>query len=297
MSVPPGAISDKTFTFTSPVPNAGAYDVTVATPPAGYTCTLGNNAGTVNGANVTNVAVSCTPENFTISGKLSTGLLAQILAGASITLNDNGDDPVTINAGNVGDGTFTFAFAINYGSTYDVTVTTPPTGETCTVTNATGTATANVTNVGVSCSTAATSAAYNVNLAVGTDTVVGQIVTDGTIGVLGPANILSWNLTLTGTGVTTNLTSTGGESGFVLAGSDLTATANNLFFNYSGTDSGDFVFQATPPGFGSGDEYWCNNTTITGCSPGVSIVPQAYDDPTAQYGTSVTGNQIIGTAP
>jgi hypothetical protein len=72
--------------------------------------------------------------------------------------------------------------------------------------------------------------AYSVNLAVGTDTVAGQIVTDGTIGVLGRANILGWNLILSGPGVTTDLTSSGGQSGSLLVGGDLTATANNLFF-------------------------------------------------------------------
>lgn len=48
------------FTFPSAVPNAASYAVTVATQPAGYVCSVtANGTGTVPGANVTNVIVTC----------------------------------------------------------------------------------------------------------------------------------------------------------------------------------------------------------------------------------------------
>ena len=51
-------------------------------------------------------------------------------------------------------GSFVFSGQVNAGSTYDVTVSTQPVGETCTVTNGVGTVgadSADVTNVLVTC--------------------------------------------------------------------------------------------------------------------------------------------------
>ena len=41
---------------------------------------------------------------------------------------------------------------------------------------------------------------YNVNEVVGAGGVVGTITTDGTVGVLSAADIVAWNLTVTGIG-------------------------------------------------------------------------------------------------
>jgi len=48
------------FTFPTSVPADTAFDVTVATQPAGLTCTVTNGVGVVLTSSVTNVAVSCT---------------------------------------------------------------------------------------------------------------------------------------------------------------------------------------------------------------------------------------------
>src|SRR5262245_55417079 len=54
-------------------------------------------------------------------------------------------------------GTFTFATALASGAAYNVTVKTNPTGQSCSVSNGTGTiASANITNVAVSCTNSAT---------------------------------------------------------------------------------------------------------------------------------------------
>jgi hypothetical protein len=84
--------------------------------------------------------------NFTIGGTV-TGLIS----GTSVTLLDNGANPlkVTVN------GKFTFTTAIAGGAGYNVTVSVQPTGETCTVTGGSGTVgTANVTTVKVACKAA-----------------------------------------------------------------------------------------------------------------------------------------------
>lgn len=85
---------------------------------------------------------------FTLGGTL-TGLAT----GQTVTLLDNGGNPITLSA----DGTFTFPGALNDGSAYAVTVGTQPNGQVCTVTRSSGAiASANVTNVLVSCTTTTT---------------------------------------------------------------------------------------------------------------------------------------------
>jgi hypothetical protein len=48
------------FTFSTQLNDGAAYAVTVGTQPAGQTCSVANGSGTIAGANVTNVAVTCT---------------------------------------------------------------------------------------------------------------------------------------------------------------------------------------------------------------------------------------------
>jgi hypothetical protein len=133
------------FTFKTALASGAAYKVTVGTQPGGETCTVTNGTGIVASANVTNVAVSCATNTFTIGGTVS-----GLNSGASVILLDNGTDSLTVGA----NGTFTFKTALASGATYHVTVGTQPTGETCSVSSGTGTVTsANVTNVAASCTT------------------------------------------------------------------------------------------------------------------------------------------------
>ena len=119
-----------TFTFKTALASGAAYKVTVSAQPTGEICTVTNGTGTVGTANVTTVVVSCAAKTYTIGGTLS-----GLNSGASVTLLDNGGDslPVTAN------GIFTFKTALASGATYNVTVSVQPTGETCTVTNGSGT--------------------------------------------------------------------------------------------------------------------------------------------------------------
>jgi Galactose oxidase, central domain len=133
--------------FTFKVPTT-TYAVTVQTQPTNpaQVCTVSGGQGTAT-ATVTTVAVTCTtsPVTATIGGTLS-----GLAAGDSVILEDNGGDALTLTA----NGSFTFKTAVT-GPTdaYAVTVNTQPTtpNQICTVTNGSGTATANVTNVGVAC--------------------------------------------------------------------------------------------------------------------------------------------------
>jgi len=122
------------FTFPTAV---ATYDVVVSTEPMGQRCTVMNGTGTATAA-VTNVTVSCV-DAFTIGGTL-TGLGA----GKTVVL-ENGGEQLPLSA----DGAFQFLNDVT--GPYAITVATQPMGQTCTVTNGSGTATMNVTTVMVSC--------------------------------------------------------------------------------------------------------------------------------------------------
>ena len=98
----------------------------------------GNNGGGTGG---TGGGGNNNATTFTIGGKVS-GLL-----GIGMVLEDNGGDDLTV----AGNGTFTFATAVN--GAYSVTVKTQPNSpvQLCKVTNGSGTATANITTVQVNC--------------------------------------------------------------------------------------------------------------------------------------------------
>jgi N-acetylneuraminic acid mutarotase len=133
-----------TFTFTNALTSGSTYNVTVLTQPSNpaQNCTVTNSSGTAN-ANVTNIQVTCTTSMFTIGGTVSG------LSGTGLVLQNNGGNNLQIGA----NGAFTFTAAITGGGAYNVTVLTQPSNpvQYCAVTNGTGTANANVTNVQVSC--------------------------------------------------------------------------------------------------------------------------------------------------
>jgi sugar lactone lactonase YvrE len=86
------------------------------------------------------------PTTYTIGGTVSG------LAASGLTLDDNGGDTLTVSSGAT---MFTFSTALASGTAYAVTVASQPNGELCTVSSGTGTATANVTSVVVSCGASA----------------------------------------------------------------------------------------------------------------------------------------------
>jgi hypothetical protein len=98
------------------------------------------------------------------SGSYSVGGVASGLSG-SVVVQDNGSDDVTVSAS----GSFTFDSLLAGGAAYDVTVAQDPAGQVCTVADGSGTvATADVTNVAVSCTSAsATTASDNFDRANG----------------------------------------------------------------------------------------------------------------------------------
>ena len=139
-----------TFTFATKIASGAKYAVTVLTQPSNpvQTCSVtgSTGSGTVS-ANVTTVAVTCTTNAVTAT---IGGTVSGLVANTSVILQDNGGDSLTVTA----NGAFTFKTPVT-GPTdaYAVTVLTQPTSpnQICTVANGSGTASANVTNVAVSC--------------------------------------------------------------------------------------------------------------------------------------------------
>lgn len=136
------------FTFATSLATGAAYNITVTAQPASQTCTVGGATGTIASSNVTSVAVTCVTNTYTIGGTVSG------LTGTGLVLQNNGADNLTRNTS----GAFTFATAATHGGAYNVTVLTQPIApvQTCTPTGNTGTATAAVASVTITCVTTPT---------------------------------------------------------------------------------------------------------------------------------------------
>jgi hypothetical protein len=114
----------------------------------------------------------------------------------SVVLQNNGTDNLTLTK----NGTFTFATALNTGSSYTITVLTQPAGELCSVQNASGYVSANIGNVSsavVNCVTSVSSS----------DAVYGTV-----------SGLKSGTLQLTNNGVdTVSITGTGAQQSFTFS--------------------------------------------------------------------------------
>jgi len=132
------------FAFSVPVNTNASYEVSITTQPSGQICTVSDGSGAVANANVSNIAITCAADTYTVGGTL-TGLLG----GAQVIIDDNGGDARTLTT----DGAFTFAAPVAYNGTYSVTVATQPTGEVCTVSKGSGAGvTAAVSSIAIACS-------------------------------------------------------------------------------------------------------------------------------------------------
>jgi hypothetical protein len=131
------------FIFATALGGGNVYDVSVLTQPADQTCTVSNGTGTLFGLNVTDVTVSCVTVSRNIGGSVS-----GLDSGKNVILQNNGGDDLTVSA----NGSFSFATALLSGSTYNVTVLTPPSEQSCTVSNGSGTVSgADISDVAVVC--------------------------------------------------------------------------------------------------------------------------------------------------
>jgi len=142
---------DGDFTFATAVADGSPYAVTVLSQPSSpsQTCRVTNGSGTVSGANVTDVTVTC----VTVIVSYTVGGTVIGLAGSGLVLQNNAGDNLPISL----DGNFTFTTAVADGGPYAVTVLTQPVtpNQICNVTSGAGSGTisgVNVVDVRVMCS-------------------------------------------------------------------------------------------------------------------------------------------------
>ena len=133
------------FSFASGLTVGTAYNVAVQAQPAGLICSVLNASGTITSSNITDVSVACVLPTYTVGGAISN------LSGNGLTLSLNTGSQTASPAS--GATSYTFANGINAGS-YTVTITSQPTGQTCSLVNDVGTVTSsNISNVNVTCTT------------------------------------------------------------------------------------------------------------------------------------------------
>jgi len=155
------------FTLPTSVAQGATYAVAVATQPAGEHCSVGNATGTIAGANVTNVAVTCATLAHGLGGTISG------LPSAGLVLS-NGADTVAPAAGAL---SFAFSTPVAEGGAYAVAVQAQPSGATCSVGGGSGTmGMSDVTAVAVTCSPNA----YHLSGAISGLAAAGLVLANGT---------------------------------------------------------------------------------------------------------------------
>ncbi len=133
---------------------------------------------------------------------------------------------------------------------------------------------------------------FTISNAVGGGSVSGTITTDGTIGVLSSTDIVDWNLLISDGTNNFDLKGplSGNNSALDLSGTDLSETATQLLYNFSG--SGFALFQN--PVIGSGMNYFCMESVegCTGSPAGESLKIVFGGD--NQF-TSLSGTQVVAS--
>jgi len=130
---------------------------------------------------------------------------------------------------------------------------------------------------------------YTVNQSLLPGAISGTITTDGTLGTLGIADVVGWNLTST-QGATSQVF-TPSDSAVFGGGTDLTATPGALTLDFSNENYGWISFQATSPSLGYAS--W-----VAGYVPGAYgyISANVTDDLYLESIQYEEGSQIIATA-
>ncbi len=135
--------ADGAFTFTQPLLHGSSYQVTVQSQPADQFCAIAGANGTVYGADVIDVNISC--ENLHTIGGTVSGLTG------TLQIQKNGSETLSIDA----DGSFAFSQREPSGGLYNILVTQNPASQICSISNGSGqVADADISNVVILCSDA-----------------------------------------------------------------------------------------------------------------------------------------------
>ena len=142
-----GGANNGAVTFTDAMASGSVWAVSINSAPSGQTCSVTNGSGTLS-ADITNVSITCSdivvgPTDYSISGTVS-GASGSVVWELS-------KDGNFFNDGGATNGAVTFTAAMASGSNWAVTINTSPSGQTCSVSNGSGTLNSNVTNVAITC--------------------------------------------------------------------------------------------------------------------------------------------------
>jgi len=134
------------FTMGRRVAKGSAYAIAVSSQPAGQRCSVAQGTGTVQAANVADVAVRC--ETLSAGTHTVGGQVTGLLPGGRLVLQNNQGDDLALTD----NGRFLFATPVAGSSTYAVRVLSHPAGQVCTLANASGpVGNAHVQSVQVAC--------------------------------------------------------------------------------------------------------------------------------------------------
>ena len=136
--------SNGSFSFSQTVGAHGAYNVTISAQPTGQTCTISSGSGSTDaiGSNIINITVTCTTTSATLPVSVSvTGLSS----GAQVVVSNNSTDTLTLTGNNstAAGGAYSqnFTTYLVVGATYNLSISTQPSSQTCTLTGGAGTMT------------------------------------------------------------------------------------------------------------------------------------------------------------
>jgi lysophospholipase L1-like esterase len=242
-----------------------------STSPTTYTVTAAN-ASTQNYA----VTVTVDPvDTYTVGGTIS-GL------SDTVVLQNNGGDNYSTSA----NGSFVFATALDDSTNYTVTVLTQPAGQSCTVGNGSGTVSANVTNVSVTC----VNTIHTITASAGNN---GSITPSGTVSVNNGSNQV-FSITANPGYNISDVLIDGSSVGAVSSYSFSNVTsAHAISVTFAGTSTGgvvlptNWVLPIMPPS--GGFKVIVNNGNTTTSSRNVSLVFNAGTD-IKKIAISMTGD-------
>jgi hypothetical protein len=142
----------------------------------------------------------------------------------------------------------------------------------------------------------ATTITYKVNITFGSDSVIGTITTDGNIGLLTQTDISSWNLTVSDGTNSFDLTP-GAPSTVQTNGSDLSATATQLSYNFGASDSGYLIFQN--PSVGVNGPFVCFTSNSNDCenNNAVDLNPDTGTNSPSNPHDPMIGTDVIASVP
>jgi hypothetical protein len=281
--------------------NDGTW-TTIGGETKGTTCkTTAGLGGTCNGSTS---APACTPlpPTFSIGGTVSG------LSGGFVTLALNNGSTVTSSG-----GSFKFGAELSAGSTYDATVDTQPSGQTCSVLNGSGkVGGANVTNIAVSCvtppdvtacdpngcvseakicATVANSLNPSLNSSTGAYPVVGYVCIAGALPPVyggmartdadSPASPMSPYAMTNVASVSKTLTAVGVLQVLATLGKTIDSPISNYL--YSDWAQGQYISQITFRDLLTHHVYWCAGTNACPLPPDATYNPQTQNSQGQNY--------------